>query len=191
MKSFFERVHRLNYIDRCSNIPHIKPYSVAQHSFYTAFYAMLFADLENESGENYDTSEVLKRALLHDMEEAITGDILYPLHNSHPAFKSKLDDIRRGCVASEVFNELPENVRKCYIKLWNNAKDNTKEGRLVACMDKFEILLFAVSEMELGNMQFYSLFKNAKDLIFEKFPISSVIDAINEIEEGMGWNKKI
>lgn len=185
MKDFFDRVQRLTYIDRCSNIPHIKEYSVAQHSFFIAFYAMLFADLENQRGEDYDTSEVIKRAILHDLEESITGDILFPLHNKHPKFKKKLDEIRKDSVNQELFMELPKKLRKYYIGLWEHAKDETKEGRLVACMDKFEILLFAVYEIELGNKKFKEIYNNAKNIICEEYPIRSVLDAIESIEIAM------
>ena len=94
MFDFFDRMQKLRYIDRCSNTAHIKPYSVAQHSFYTALYALTFAQIENEraGGDDlYNIGVLLQKALLHDLEESETGDILYPVHNENPEFKDRLD----------------------------------------------------------------------------------------------------
>jgi len=193
---FFERTQRLCYIERCSNTPHIRPYSVAQHSYYIALYAMVFADLENHRRarctstipieENYDMGEVLKMALLHDMEEAETGDILYPLHNEHFAFKEALVEARDEVVKSVVFQELPLELRNHYIRLWRVSKADTREGQLVACMDKFEILMFAIHELKMGNMAFSDLYSNAKSIIKHEFNIVTVREVIAEIEDIFG-----
>lgn len=180
--NFLKRARRLSSIDRCSNISHIKPYSVSDHSFYIAFYSMVFADLENDRGENYDTSEVIKKALLHDIEESETGDILFPLHHAYPGFKEKLDEIRNEVVRSVVFKELPVNVRNYYNILWKGSKDFSKEGRLVACMDKFEILMYSVSEMDIGNSSMHPIYKTAKKIINEEFNIPSVHEVIASLE---------
>jgi len=190
---FLRRTQALCYVERCSNTPHIRPYSVAQHSFYIALYAMLFADIENERiCENeimgmdyvsnlYDTSEVIKKALIHDLEESLTGDILYPVHHDNKSFKETLDKVREKCVDEEVFKELPKNVRKYYIRLWKTSKDTTKEGILVACMDKFEILMFAIQELDMGNQAFRIIYNNAVSIIEKEFSIPSVNEVLKNI----------
>ena len=197
---FLKRTQALCYIERCSNTPHIRSYSVAQHSYYIALYTMLFADLENdrmrEKGERlfgkeryyslYDTSEVIKKALLHDLEETITGDILYPVHSSNVNFKKTLEQVRKKCVDEEVFKELPKKVREYYIRLWKTSKDSTKEGILVACMDKFEILIFAIQELDMGNQAFRVLYTNAISIIEKEFNIPSVNEALVEIRSNYG-----
>ena len=187
--SFFKRSRRLSFIDRCSNIPHIKLYPVSDHSFYITLYTMIFADLENERlrdsnltmGGFYNISEAVQKALVHDLEEAETGDILYPLHNEFTEFKKDLDAAREKCVDHVLFSELPLNVRKRYIKLWNESKDDSKEGQLVACMDKFEILMFAITELDMGNQAIKNLYENATSIILRKFNIPSVLEVVNEI----------
>ena len=195
---FLKRTQVLCYIERCSNTPHIRSYSVAQHSYYIALYTMLFADLENNRirGENsfgtdsvlnlYDTSEVIKKALLHDLEETITGDILYPVHNKNIDFKKTLEQVREKCVDEEVFMELPKKVREYYIRLWKTSKDDTKEGILVACMDKFEILVFTMQELDMGNLAFRNMYENAISIIENAFDIPSVSEALVEIRLNYG-----
>ena len=197
---FLRRTQALCYIERCSNTPHIRPYSVAQHSFYIALYAMLFADIENERIREelwndkifyegnvlYDTSEVIKKALIHDLEESLTGDILYPVHHENKSFKETLDKVREKCVDQEVFKELPQNVRKYYIRLWKTSKDTTKEGILVACMDKFEILMFAIQELDMGNQAFRVIYNNAISIIEREFSIPSVNEILVSIRSNYG-----
>ena len=191
---FFERAHKLRGIDRCSNTSHILPYSVAEHSFYLALYAMVFAHMENERIEEeggiddslYNIELVLQKALVHDLEESITGDILFPLHNNYPEFKDKLDFIRNRCVEAEVFQELSLYTREKFIQAWKSAKDDSKEGQLVACMDKFEILIYAISEIQLGNVEFYQIYSNAISIIQDNFRIPSVLEVIEEITDAYG-----
>jgi len=74
-------------------------------------------------------------------------------------------------------------VRNCYIRLWSTAKDDSAEGRLVACMDKFEILMYAVSELELGNTSMRRIYGNAISIIRRDFEIKSVLEIVDKIEE--------
>jgi len=186
---FFERVHKLRGIDRCSNTSHILPYSVAEHSFYTALYAMVFAHMENErlKEESYNLNLVLQKALVHDLEESETGDILFPLHNDNPEFKKILDFIRNKCVDLIVFEELPDMSRNKCVTAWKTAKDDSLEGQLVACMDKFEILIYAISEIDLGNKNFFKIYNNSISIIRDEYPIPSVLDVIEEIMDKYGW----
>jgi len=192
---FLRRTQALCYIERCSNTPHIRSYSVAQHSYYIALYAMIFADMENERMREakwkegvlyehldiYDISEVTRKALLHDLEETITGDILYPVHHNDESFRKELEQVRNKCVNKEVFKELPKKVREHYIRLWNTSKDLTKEGILVACMDKFEILMFAIQELDMGNQAFRVIYNNAVSIIEKEFNIPSVNEVLKDI----------
>jgi len=200
---FLRRARRLSYIERCSNTIHIKPYSVAEHSFYIALYTMIFADLENErigeeiydvgsisnSSSNikktYDVFEAVRKALVHDLEESETGDILYPMRNMDSDLRDKINEVRDICVNKVVFSELPVNVRNYYIRLWSTSKDDSKEGILVAAMDKFEILMFAIDELDIGNKAFLKMYKDVKEILFQ-FTIPSLLSVLDKIESIYG-----
>ena len=141
---------------------------------------------KHEDLKLFDVSEIVKRALLHDLEESVTGDILYPLHNKSPRFKEKLDDVRNMCVDQELFEELPEKLRKYYIRLWKTSKDNTKEGKMIAFADKFEILMFSIQELDIGNKCFYEVYNNAVDIINLRFFFASAHPVIQEIRSTYG-----
>jgi len=140
--------------------------------------------MENErlEKEHYSIELVLQKALVHDLEECETGDILYPLHDENPDFKERLTYIREKCVREKIFEELPEFTKMKFKQAWLTAKDDSPEGQLVACMDKFEILMYAFSEYSLGNRSVYSIAGNAARIIKDDFKIPSVLEIVHRIE---------
>ena len=119
--------------------------------------------------ELYDTSEVIKKALIHDLEETLTGDILFPM-KIDPFLGPPLRTIIKDIVDADLFNNISDSTtRKYYIRLWHTSKDNSKEGLMVAAMDKFEILLYALSELSLGNKQFIDIFSTALNILIKDF----------------------
>ena len=191
---FLVNCRKLASIERCNNTPHIKKYNVAEHSFFIALYAMVFADIENFSSskksrkeptneKQYDLSEVTKKALIHDLEEQITGDILYPMKHN-PKLTSYFDTVIESIVDGELFEDLPNGLGDYYKILWKTSKDNSKEGKLVAAMDKFEILLYAKTELDLGNEQLREIFHTAIDILQRDFKeISSLQEVVNDLLE--------
>ena len=165
---FLKRQRRLANIDRCNQSSKIKFYSVAEHCHYSAFYGMILCDLINKyspKDERLHVEEVLRRLIIHDAEEAITGDILYPLHNGYPELGEILNKVRENVVENQVFEELPDDLRGFYIRLWKSAKDDTREGRFVEVIDKFELLMFAIQELEMGNTTFRYIFIEALSIL--------------------------
>ncbi len=188
--SFLNKIRNLSSIERCNNLPHIKQYNVAEHSFYVAIYAMIFADIEKVFyNKKYDTDVLLRKALLHDVEECITGDILYPLKHGHKTLSDALFTVINQYVKTTLFEELKSydesnnHIKNIYISLWKGSKDNSPEGRLVAAMDKFEILIFSLFELELGNKSFSNIYHTAKDILKNEFAdIYSLQDTITAIQ---------
>jgi len=125
---------------------------VAQHSYLTALYAMILADLERRRGKRVDVEKLLRMALLHDAEESRTGDIHHPFKHQDPAFTKTIDDR-----ALQWFNDLmlalPESLAHTYIGVRKAEQASTTEAILVRAADKMEALLWAYEEYLLGNEQ--------------------------------------
>lgn len=181
---FLKRQRRLANIDRCNQSSKIKFYSVAEHCYFSVLFGMILCDVINRQSRPEDrlhVEEVLRRLIIHDAEEAITGDILYPLHNEHPEFKEVLDKVREDVVKGQAFEELQTDLKHFYIRLWQSAKDDTLEGHFVKIIDKFELLMFAVQEIEMGNVTFRHIFIEALNVLRKecKFePISRLVTII-------------
>ena len=106
--------------------------SVADHSFAVALLALY----EGER-RGYDLERILKLALIHDLEEAIVGDLT-------PQDKARLGPNRvekaRERAIRVLLSKLPSKSRASYLELWTDLKERrSKEARLVHELDKVEM----------------------------------------------------
>jgi putative hydrolase of HD superfamily len=125
---------------------------VAQHSYYTALYAMVLADLEQKRGTKVDVERLLRMALLHDAEEARTGDIHHPFKHQDAAFAEKLDD-RALEWFENLMGSLPPDLAHEYIRLRRSSREiSATEVSILKAADKIEALLWAYEEYLLGNV---------------------------------------
>lgn len=125
---------------------------VAQHSYYTALYAMVLADLEREKGASINTERLLRMTLLHDAEEARTGDIHHPFKHQDTSFAETLDE-RALEWFEHLMGGLPANLAHDYIRLRRASHDmGTIEANILKASDKIEALLWAYEEYLLGNV---------------------------------------
>lgn len=108
------------------------PESVADHTFRTAILCMIVSDLEN-----LDRLKVLQMALLHDLPEAITGD-LTPSERTEEAME------KESAAIKQLLRRLPEKLQERYAKLWREYTEyRTKEARAVRELEKLEMALQA------------------------------------------------
>ncbi len=141
--------------------------SVADHSYAVALLALYEA-----SRRGYDVGKTLKLALVHDLEEAITGDMT-PLDKRG---KSSFDRIQRKRLAIEtILGRMPTRTRKQFRSLWADLLDvKSREARLVKDLDRMEMALQAAEYERKGAgrtkvSEFYrSALREIKDPEFRK-----------------------
>ncbi len=125
---------------------------VAQHSYFTAVYAMILADLERGKGTKVDVEKLLRMALLHDAEEARTGDIHHPFKHQDAPFAETLDN-RALEWFENLMGGLPEDLAHDYIRLRRASREiSANEASILKAADKIEALLWAYEEYLLGNV---------------------------------------
>jgi 5'-deoxynucleotidase YfbR-like HD superfamily hydrolase len=116
---------------------------VAGHSFFTTLYARAIARLIRWPG---NMGDLLFRALVHDAEESIVGDVVSPV-------KSQIIDDKRA----EEYIYLQMQDRMPFIvedldTLADTAPDEDSEAwDIVKAADKLDALIFLVTEVRLGN----------------------------------------
>lgn len=117
------------------------PESVADHSFRTTLLAMVLSD---QMG--LDTEKVVMMALIHDLAESRTGDII-------PSQKPENHGENESNAISDMFSLLPWKLEARYMELWEeyDAK-KTPEARLVRNADRIEMLIQAL-EYEGGAVE--------------------------------------
>ena len=110
--------------------------SVADHSFAVALLSLF----EGER-RGYDMEKMLKLALIHDLEEAITGDLT-------PGDKKRMTPTNvsreKDLAIARTLARIPQRIRKDYRELWKDLRSATsKEARLVKDLDRLEMALQA------------------------------------------------
>jgi 5'-deoxynucleotidase YfbR-like HD superfamily hydrolase len=146
-------------------------------------FAFIIAELENEAKtyDYYNIGEVLKKAVIHDIEESETGDILFPVKHN-PQLKDIFEQLITAVVDKSLFSELDEVMKYKFTNLWKSSKDGSKEGRLISAIDKFELLIFATTELELGNKAMVPIFNTAIKIITEDYyEITTLQKIVNHI----------
>jgi putative hydrolase of HD superfamily len=119
--------------------------SVADHSF-----ALSILCLFEGERRGYNVERLLKLALLHDLEEAITGD-LTPLDKESRGENA----VRTQKIAARehLLSYFPNQNQRDYRELWSDLEDErSKEAQLVHELDKLEMALQA-NEYARGGVE--------------------------------------
>ncbi len=128
---FLDKTEKLKCNTRHSWTSSGRHESVAEHSWRLALMAMLLG----EQFSDLDRNKVIRMCLIHDLGEAVTGDI--------PAFvKTEKDEAVESKAVSGLFDTLPETQKKEMTELFAemNALE-TREAKLYKSLDKLEALI--------------------------------------------------
>ncbi|MBT8171351.1 HD domain-containing protein [Candidatus Bathyarchaeota archaeon] len=138
------------------NVGIYQPESVADHTFRTAFLCMIYADLYS-----MNPLKLLRMALIHDLPEAITGDLM-------PSQKTKKTRENEKKSVLKILNILPLEQRENYLVDWKEYQEGkTKEAKAVHQLDKIEMALQAKEYEKLGltNNSMKRFIKSAQENI--------------------------
>ena len=117
-----------------------QPESVADHTFRTAILCMLYADMED-----LDPLKLLRMALIHDLPEAVIGDLT-------PSEKTEETEEKEETAISHILNLLPTRQRERYIAAWNEFQEGkTREAQAVRQLEKIEMALQAKEYEKAGS----------------------------------------
>lgn len=119
--------------------------SVSEHTCGVAFVCLVLADLVDRP---VDRAKLLSMALLHDLPEAVLGDI------PAPALRHLAPDVKREAeedVLRLLLDELPQRER--WYTWWRDLEERAStEARLVRDADRIDMLIQAfVYEETTGN----------------------------------------
>lgn len=144
---------RLQNVQRFSIWNKIKPQSVAEHCYNVSLYAMVLADLERGFGNTVDMEKIFRMCLIHDLEEAVTGDIMHDFKYNNPNLLEMIQRFSLKCF-HDMVRDLPNPLPEKYIELKKIIKnDDSIEDKIVEAVDNLDVLLWAVEERRLGNSE--------------------------------------
>ena len=131
--AFLKNAERLKAIRRSAWTSTGEPETVAAHSWRLCLMALVLADQFPE----VNLDRVLRMLLVHDLGEALHGDIPAP---QQAAPGAKAEDERRDLLT--ILAPLPARSREGILALWDEYEAcETPEARLAKGLDKLETIL--------------------------------------------------
>ena len=166
-------VNRLRYVTRFSTSLVLHRENVAEHSYYVALYGMFLVYWVQENVDLFDYNgssrpicelEVLKRCLLHDVDESRTGDFQRPFKYSNKDLLTQIEAAAKWEFTEAVQPIFPDNDSyiKTLVNRWVWAKDDSREGAIVALADYMSVISYLLGEA--GNSNF-SIVRNYRSLL--------------------------
>ena len=118
---------------------------------------MLISDIEK-----LDTLKLLRMALIHDIPEAIIGDLMPNQKTSETRKSEKV-------AMNKMLSLLPKDQRENYLAVWNEYQEGkTKEAKAVRQIEKIEMALQAKEYEKFGSEKerVERFIKSAKEATF-------------------------
>ena len=128
---FLNTIEKLKCNTRHSWTSNGRQESVAEHSWRLAVMAMLCSD----EYPGLDINKVIKMCLIHDLGEAVTGDI--------PAFiKDEIDEKNEESAVKTLISSLPDEYSSEFSSIFDEIKQlKTDEAKLFKTLDNMEALI--------------------------------------------------
>lgn len=170
MADMFEHIKNrsLAHITRFSAHPQHFEESVAEHSFFTAYITALMCRLLQEQGEKIDATKAISMALVHDMEEMFSGDILGPFKHYSPEVTKAIRKVNIEVIKG-AFKGLPESLREHFISLWTEeGKGESIEAQVVKMADRLSLVAKCAEEVKAGNEFFKEIYERQLKVLNEE-----------------------
>ena len=173
---------RLRHSIRWSLANKIHKENVAEHSYYTALYA-LFIMQSLPKGHGVTASQAydcLARCLTHDFDEAFSGDLPRMFKHANPTVRKAIDEAASGYVRKHIF-EVAEGFAGEYLfDTWCFAKAHDKIGRIVAMADFLSVLSYVIQELRTGNVSILDHCKTELSKYYEEFTTPEYTELLPE-----------
>lgn len=160
-----------------------EPETVAGHMYRMAIMSFLS---DNRTG--VDRDRVLKMSLVHDMAEALAGDIT-PHCGVSEGEKYALEKASLLEMVSHIDKDVGEEI----YSLWQEYEEcKTAEARLVKDFDKFDMILqaYEYEQSQLGKGGLQEFFDSTKGK-FQSDLVKSWVEALQILREGASHEEEL
>lgn len=178
---YLSNVRKLNNIGRWANEFLHRRASVSEHSFCVTQIAQMLGIIEESYGTQIDWKLLYRKALNHDVPEALMGDVISTTKNINEQTKSALNKVEAELVDNYLLAKVPPEFRDEYRRLLSDGKDESLEGQILRYADSIDALIECLQEVQLANAK---PFQEKYDTILKsinKSSLKSVHYFINEI----------
>lgn len=176
-----KRVPRTGWLLR--GVPPSAAENVAAHSHTMTIMAYLLA---TQASEKVDLTRLLLMALIHDLPEAVIGDIPISAQRVDPSFREAKEKAENEAMKT-ILNSLPEKIRLQLQKIWKEyLRGDTLEARLVEGADRLATAVHAAELIKRGYpSNLFIPFIDHAEATMTKLKISDSDDLITELRQAM------
>ncbi len=178
--------HRLSHVYRFSSYPVTRRESVAEHSYFVALYSYLIGMDLIDCGHSIDMGELLSRALVHDLDESMTGDFLRYVKYSSDDLKNALNKVSVVMIKRMV-NELGNYYAERH---WAAAKANDLEGEIIQVADLSSVISYVAEECKGGNKHVTYILTECCDYINKFIDANYDSAVVPYADKVVTWAKK-
>ncbi|WP_138755415.1 YfbR-like 5'-deoxynucleotidase [Paenibacillus sinopodophylli] len=145
---FIQYIVGLDTVKRWNGSYNLVPDNDATHSFRVASLALFNGLLERErfGNKTIDLYKLLAKATLHDLPEALSGDVVSNFKHNNPDIKLAFEQYEKE-TALFMINKLPELFHEDMLEFIANSKSDDYIGEMVDIADKLDALIKASLEM--------------------------------------------
>ena len=174
-----KRVPRTGWLLR--GVPPSTAENVAAHSHTMTILSYILA---KQANKEVDLTRLLLMALIHDLPEALIGDIPISAQQADPSFREAKEK-RENEAMKTILNSLPEKIRLQLQKIWEEyLRGETLEARLVKGADRLATAVHAVELIKSGyaSNHFIPFIDHAESTL-TKLQITDVTDLIGKLRQ--------
>lgn len=147
----FGSMRNLNQITRFPTRQRSYDEKVATHIYWVSIYSLVLADILNNQGVIVNTEILLRKALVHDIEETISGDVARTAKKEYPEMFQKLAEISMDIA----LKDLPDYLRKCYFI--NTLENDSLETKILKIADELSGIVYSAEQLKMGNQNFHNI----------------------------------
>lgn len=141
-RAFPPELRTASVISRWSIVWTLTKDTVSNHSYFVTFYSREIAKLIGWKG---DMGNLMFRALTHDLDELVTGDLVSPVK------KEIIDDKRAEEYISMKMEERLPVVVHDLDEMDVNEQETDEAFLIIKAADRLDALIFLIVERRLGN----------------------------------------
>ncbi|REK69398.1 YfbR-like 5'-deoxynucleotidase [Paenibacillus paeoniae] len=182
---FVSAIIGMQYVSRWKEFSPRYKDNAASHSFRCASIAIVVGIAEEQLFSNpVNKLQLVARALLHDLNETVTGSIKYVTKKDRHV--AKHIQTLEAEVSKDIVSRLSKSLQPHFYDYIVDAEDHTYIGQLVRDIDSFDAMLFCKREYERDSS---TLFKEKYEELREKLlrsPCRSIPWLLEQSEQDEG-----
>jgi 5'-deoxynucleotidase len=161
-KAFFAFIHRIKYINRWGLMRNTRYENLKEHSYDVAVIAHGIAVIGNVYyGRNYNADRIAVSAMLHDVNEAITGDMPTPVKYGNKEIMKAYKELEKQA-EGRILEMLPAELKDRYSVYINYSEE---EKSIIKAADKISAYIKCMEEKKAGNDDFLSAEKTIRKAV--------------------------